>query len=82
MEQFCTRIASVSLLISSNESNYLLAVKALVNGALLGLPTETVYGLAANAENPKALERIFQIKCRLRTNPLKVHIGSIKYIEY
>lgn len=72
----------MSLLLSSNESNYILAAKALINGGLLGFPTETVYGLAADAENLNALERIFQVKSRPRNNPLIVHIGSIKYIEY
>lgn len=53
------------------------AVATLRRGDLLGLPTETVYGLAADARNPEALRRIFALKGRPPDHPLIVHIGAI-----
>lgn len=46
-------------------------------GELIGLPTETVYGLAANVFNSKAVANIFTTKQRPTTNPLIVHVASI-----
>jgi len=46
-------------------------------GEVVALPTETVYGLAANALDAKAVERIFQIKGRPAHNPIIVHVASI-----
>ncbi len=43
-------------------------------GELVGIPTETVYGLAANALDPEAVLRIFQVKGRPTFNPLIVHV--------
>ncbi|MFM9372631.1 L-threonylcarbamoyladenylate synthase [Streptomyces sp. Da 82-17] len=45
-------------------------------GGLVGLPTETVYGLGANAEDPAAVARVFQVKGRPPSHPLIVHIGG------
>ncbi len=50
------------------------AVTALKAGGLVGMPTETVYGLAADAANPAAVARIFAAKGRPRFNPLIVHV--------
>lgn len=47
------------------------------NGGLLGLPTETVYGLAANALDGKAIARIFEAKGRPAFNPLIIHVADI-----
>ncbi|HEV7279808.1 MAG TPA: L-threonylcarbamoyladenylate synthase [Pirellulaceae bacterium] len=52
------------------------AAEALAGGRLVGLPTETVYGLAANAWDERAVRRIFEAKGRPATNPLIVHIAS------
>ena len=52
------------------------AVDALRAGDVIGLPTETVYGLAADASNPVAVARIFAIKGRPSTHPVIVHIGD------
>jgi len=49
----------------------------LKQGDLIGLPTETVYGLAANIFNSKAVANIFKTKNRPTTNPLIVHVASI-----
>jgi L-threonylcarbamoyladenylate synthase len=53
------------------------AAAALARGELVGMPTETVYGLAADATNPDAVAAIFAAKGRPRFNPLIVHVASI-----
>lgn len=52
------------------------AVEILRNGGLVAFPTETVYGLGADARNPRAVRRIFQVKGRPPTHPLIVHIAE------
>lgn len=54
------------------------AARLLRDGQLVAVPTETVYGLAANALNPTAVAAIFQAKGRPMDNPLIVHIADIK----
>jgi L-threonylcarbamoyladenylate synthase len=54
--------------------------KKLSLGALVGIPTETVYGLAANAENEVAVARIYLVKARPSNHPVIVHIQSLDYI--
>ena len=53
------------------------AVALLKNGQVVAIPTETVYGLAADATNDAALRQIFTIKQRPMDNPLIVHIASM-----
>src|ERR1017187_2318092 len=53
------------------------AAELLRAGEAVALPTETVYGLAANALDAPAVERIFQIKGRPTHNPIIVHVASI-----
>ncbi len=53
------------------------AAAALAGGALIGLPTETVYGLAANANDGQAVARIFDAKQRPRFNPLICHVSDM-----
>ena len=48
------------------------------NGGLVAIPTETVYGLAANALDPEAVANIFRVKGRPADNPLIVHIASLE----
>lgn len=52
------------------------AALILRRGGLVGIPTETVYGLAAHAENSSALRQIFEVKSRPVTHPLILHIDS------
>lgn len=52
------------------------AVAALRAGEVIGLPTETVYGLAGDAANPAAIARIYAIKGRPATHPVIVHIAD------
>jgi len=54
------------------------AVELLRAGEVVALPTETVYGLAANAWNASAVERIFQVKGRPAHNPIIVHVASLE----
>ena len=52
------------------------AADALAAGQLIGLPTETVYGLAADADNEAAVSQIYAIKGRPSDHPLIVHVGA------
>ncbi len=56
------------------------AAQALIDGALVVFPTETVYGLGADATNPVAVARIYSTKGRPENHPLIVHIPSIDSI--
>jgi L-threonylcarbamoyladenylate synthase len=56
------------------------AVAALRRGEVIGLPTETVYGLAADAGNPAAVARIFALKGRPADHPLIVHIAGAEQL--
>lgn len=57
------------------------AAQLLKNGGIVGVPTETVYGLAASAYNPEAIEKVFTAKGRPQDNPLIVHISDLKMLE-
>lgn len=53
------------------------AVRALAAGGIVALPTETVYGLAANAFDAAAVRRVFEAKGRPAANPIIVHVASV-----
>lgn len=57
------------------------AAHALQRGELLGLPTETVYGLAADAGNDAAVAKIFEAKGRPANHPLIVHVASAQGVQ-
>ena len=57
------------------------AADALKAGHLVAFPTETVYGLGADARNPNAVKRIYEVKGRPSDHPLIVHISSINQLE-
>ena len=57
------------------------AVTALRDGELVIFPTETVYGLGANAQNPAAVRRIFELKERPADHPVIVHLDNPKYLH-
>lgn len=57
------------------------AAEILKRGGLLGIPTETVYGLGANGLNEEAVQRIFQAKGRPQDNPLILHIPDVSWLE-
>lgn len=57
-----------------------ISAEILKRGGLAAIPTETVYGLAANALDPEAIRSIFRAKGRPQDNPLIVHVSSIEEI--
>lgn len=57
------------------------AARLLREGRLVAFPTETVYGLGANALDPDAVARIFAVKGRPSTSPLIVHVASIEMAQ-
>lgn len=63
-------------LLSTGERDIALAGEIIARGGLVAFPTETVYGLGANALNPDAVKKIFQAKGRPGDNPLIVHIAK------
>jgi len=65
----------------SNQSNIKKAKKYLNKNYCIGVPTETVYGLAANAYMDSAVKKIFNLKKRPKNNPLIVHYHDIDSLE-
>ena len=57
------------------------AAEKLASGALVAFPTETVYGLGADATNPAAVARIYAVKGRPADHPLIVHVSSMQRME-
>ena len=57
------------------------AVQALRDGELVAFPTETVYGLGANAQNPAAVRKIFEAKGRPSNHPVIVHLDSPRFLH-
>jgi L-threonylcarbamoyladenylate synthase len=57
------------------------AAQALKDGSLVAFPTETVYGLGADATHASAVARIYEVKGRPSDHPLIVHIGDLKYLD-
>jgi L-threonylcarbamoyladenylate synthase len=57
------------------------AVDALRDGELVAFPTETVYGLGANASNPAAVRKVYELKGRPPSHPVIVHIDQQKYLK-
>lgn len=70
-----------TLLLKTRDEDIKLAASFIKDGGVVGMPTETVYGLAANALDEKAVARIFEAKGRPSDNPLIVHIAEIEDIE-
>ncbi len=54
---------------------------SLLRGSLVAFPTETVYGLGADATNAQAVARIYEVKGRPADHPLIVHIGDLSYLD-
>ena len=65
----------------SNQSNIKKAKKYLNKNYCIGVPTETVYGLAANAYSDLAVKKIFNLKKRPKNNPLIVHYLDINSLK-
>ena len=63
-----------------NPEEYQKAAHLLEDGQVVGMPTETVYGLAGNAFSEEAVKRIFEAKGRAQDNPLIVHVSEFEEI--
>ena len=64
-----------------NDKSIALAAELLQKGELVALPTETVYGIAADARNGEAVKKIFGAKGRPQDNPLIVHIYGMEMLK-
>lgn len=67
-----------TILLSDSMSDLKQAGEIIKSGGIAAIPTETVYGLAANALNPDAVSKIFAAKGRPQDNPLIVHIADLE----
>ena len=67
--------------LSPTPENIEVAADALRRGEIVGMPTETVYGLAASLWNAEALQKTFAAKGRPADNPLIVHIAHLEQLE-
>lgn len=66
----------------TNPTNIQLAAELLRQGKLVAIPTETVYGLGADAKNPEAVKKIFVAKGRPSDHPLIVHIADVSDLPH
>ncbi|MCQ2569553.1 MAG: Sua5/YciO/YrdC/YwlC family protein, partial [Limosilactobacillus sp.] len=57
------------------------AAKLIQAGQLVAFPTETVYGLGADATNPTAVKQVYAAKGRPSDNPLIVHVSDIAMVQ-
>jgi L-threonylcarbamoyladenylate synthase len=67
--------------VRATQSEIIEAVEALRTGELVAFPTETVYGLGANAADPAAVRKIFEIKGRPPDHPVIVHLDNPRYLH-
>jgi L-threonylcarbamoyladenylate synthase len=70
----------MELITNPTQESIKMAAKGLNEGQLVAFPTETVYGLGADATNSKAVSRIYSVKGRPVDHPLIVHISSMQQI--
>jgi L-threonylcarbamoyladenylate synthase len=71
-------VGLTTLILPANEAAVAAAARCLAVGGLVGFPTETVYGLAADATNPAAIARLYQAKGRPSFNPLIATVGGLE----
>jgi L-threonylcarbamoyladenylate synthase len=71
------KVALKTQILPAGEAAVAAAARVLADGGLVAFPTETVYGLGADAANPAAVARIYQAKGRPAFNPLIAHVGDI-----
>lgn len=70
-----------TILAQSSDEIIKKAKDLILGGEVVAMPTETVYGLAANAFDDSAIKKIFEAKGRPQDNPLIVHVSSIEQLE-
>lgn len=68
-------------ILGTGEEDLAIAAKALREGKLVAIPTETVYGLGANAFDERAVARVFEAKARPTFDPLIVHIAHVEEVH-
>ncbi|MGA9765079.1 MAG: L-threonylcarbamoyladenylate synthase, partial [Rhodomicrobium sp.] len=66
------------MIVKADDGAIAAAARLLRGGGLVAFPTETVYGLGADATNGKAVARIFEAKGRPRFNPLIAHVADLE----
>ena len=69
-----------TVILSASNDDIKLAAELINKGEVVGIPTETVYGLAADATNEEAVRKIFTAKGRPADNPLIVHVSSFDMV--
>lgn len=69
------------MIIEANSESIEQAAKEIKNGNIISFPTETVYGLGADAFNEKAIKKIFELKKRPANNPLIIHISDFSEVQ-
>ena len=67
--------------LQQDENSILEASELIKSGEVVAFPTETVYGLGANALDPRAVEKIFRAKGRPGDNPLIVHVSKTQDVD-
>lgn len=70
-----------TILLDDSAADLIRAAELIKNGGIVGIPTETVYGLGADASNADAVKRIFEAKGRPADNPLIVHLADFSHAE-
>lgn len=76
LPEFRERKFDTVLVLPEEEMAFAAAARALAEGEVVGMPTETVYGLGCNALMPEAVAKVYEAKGRPSDNPLIVHIAS------
>jgi L-threonylcarbamoyladenylate synthase len=71
----------MKIIFNCTENSIKKAAKALIDGYLVAFPTETVYGLGADASNATSVARVYEVKGRPTNHPLIVHISSITQMD-
>lgn len=70
-----------TILLENNENDITIAAELIRQGKVVGVPTETVYGLCADARNEEAVKAVFYAKGRPADNPLIVHLADFSQAE-
>jgi L-threonylcarbamoyladenylate synthase len=74
-------VALTTQILPASEAAVAAAARSLREGGLVAFPTETVYGLGADATNASAIARLYQAKGRPAFNPLIAHVGDLRAAE-
>jgi len=80
-ERIFTFVCQIYFMHTAVGTDILQAANFLKSGELVAIPTETVYGLAANGFDPIAVAKIFEVKNRPTFDPLILHVGSFKMLR-